>query len=298
MVQQWKLGRMKKSLFIKRPLRELNVYELDLLAWLEKKLATSEAYRNTLKATLFNPDLKQVKEFRRKEYKQYFYNEGKKVKGAAPRRYYAQPQILGWDIFWAVDDAGEAGRVETYEDYLTFLQEEVTLETFHKGLVNLAVSLVDMGQLKEMLDQKKLQEWILTVATWYANSFFVTPFEGKKKELYAHERQKKVIEESFPALRLAPTTEVNDTKFMIDYVVLRRFDNKPVLGISIKGPSYERGYNSTYLQSGESRETRGHNAFKREHNAEVITVISHQTPSKDEQHIIRPLMNALRNAGY
>lgn len=290
--QEWKPGRLKKDkLFVSNSLRDLYVDEVAFLKRVEARLRTNEAYREEMIGRLFPTDPEFMKRHLAKEHSKWMFGEGRGVK-EAPRRYWAQPQILGWDIFWAVEDAESAGKMGSWEDYLNFLKNEISDPVLPLLFAaKMAIQLLDPVEVVGLINDREFQPWLNSVIFFYAKSFFWIPFSGRHKEILCVSSLKEAVS-LYEGLRLLPTSEVHDVKYMFDYVILRAHDRQPILGVSIKGESYARGGRSSHKAAGESRESRGHREFKKDFGSQVetVTVIASGKPSDDESYI-----NSVRN---
>lgn len=289
--QQWKPGRARKDkMFIARPYRELNVYEVKLHTWIMDKLSKSPEILTVMEAALYNTSIPEVEGYKSYEYKHWFYGEGQKTNKPAPRRYLSQPQALGWDIFWAVEDATTADvDMTSYEAYLAFLrgQSEYKSAHFISSCVELAICLLSPEAVEQKAGAgREMWQWIEDVCHFYARSFFYTPWHGALKETYFERHIKQVLKEQDSILKLRPTSEVNDLKYMVDFVLQDTLTGKIVAGVSVKGYSYHFGKlkgTSSYLKEGEKREERGHNLFKKEQKASVYVIISGDEQSRNEE---------------
>ena len=129
-------------------------------------------------------------------------------------------------------------------------------------------------------------QWIEDVCHFYARTFFYTPWKGAIKEAYFEKHIRQVLTEQNSTLKLRPTSEVNDFKYMVDFVLQDTLTNKIVAGVSVKGYSYYFGKlkgNSSYLKKGEEREKRGHSLFNKEQQAPVYVIISGEEQARNEE---------------
>lgn len=281
--QEWKPGRMRKdNIFIQRPYRELNVFEVELKRFILEKLASDLGMRQKCEEALFNPNPELVKKHKKAEYDFFLYNEGRKLSTPPARRYLAQRPVLGWDIFWAIEDANSAGvDMGSYPAYLDFIREQSGGKTygFLNVIVEYAICLLDPPSVAHKADNggRELWEWIIDCCYFYAHSFFVIPWQGNLKEEFFVKYTRPYIASEAMNLKLRPTTEINDSKYMVDFVIEDVFTRKIVAGISVKGYSYHFGKlrgNSSYLKNAESREKRGNDLFRKEVGAPVFVIIS------------------------
>lgn len=299
MIQEWKPGRLKKTQYLDRPLRELTQSDTEFYEAYMLYVEHDQGFRERFLHALWCPDSERVKNHKRQEYKFWFYNEGRHLKTQPARRWLSQPSILGWDIFWAIDDAKRAGRADTYEGYISFVREQAgSFYEFYNVILELAISLLDEPALDKHVQDEAFDDWLIDITVWYANSFFYTPWAGAKKELIAESIIRPLVEE-YEDLKLVETTEVNDMRYMVDFVIIQPDGEgrKAVAGFSVKGASYYyaslRG-NSKYQKQGESREQRGQKLFRQETGAVATVVIADpESPALTSTHCAGPVRAVL-----
>lgn len=239
----------------------------------------------------------EVENYKSKEYATIFY--GKESNHDAPRRYWAQPGVLGFDTFAACEAAFKAKTGETYGAYTTFLASYLPARKVVQGFLRMVAT----WEEEALGDAERLKHF----GRFYAMSFLLTVWRGKRKEAIAEPIMKKEIQ-NYPGLILKKTSNENDQTYMIDYVILKHVfgakpDLLPVAGISIKGLSWwnsNRLGTSTYQQQGEIREKKGHSRFKKEWKAGVTVLVSDEDPAMATMLILgelRPLLQKLEKAG-
>jgi len=272
--------------------------QVDYNIALEALQASPEALQEFIEP-VFNSDKKYVQNWKRKEYLQHFYKENKSVNQTAARRYWAKPQVLGWDIFDLEKEATKANQHETYENYTLYVYNNVNHLTVAKIVLKLAYCFLTPEQVEAKQLNNQWNEWLYDIKTWYANSFVFTVWFGKHKEHYALPYM--VDEAAKYGLKVFKTSAEKDMKYMIDYVALE-WDTltnnwKPIFGISVKGLSWfyaNNNGNSSYQSKGEVREKRGHESFTTEYKAPVIIVVSDPESGNGSIRIVSTMRETLQ----
>ena len=75
--QEWTPGRATKDkMFIARPYREMNVYEVKLHAWVMDKLASSPEILAVMEAALYKTSPAEIEAYKSYEFKHWIHSEG------------------------------------------------------------------------------------------------------------------------------------------------------------------------------------------------------------------------------
>lgn len=267
--------------------------ELVVAKTLELFTSSPEALTDFL-TPVFEKDVSIVRKHKRAQYVSLFYKEDENKKQVAPRRYWAKPEILSWDIFNVEAEAYKFGAL-TYEAYVAYIQENVSNLKIAEIVLKLAYCLITGKEAEEKISGGEWDEWLFDVSTWYARAFIETLWFGKSKEHFALPVMR--VEAEKYGLKIVKTSTENDMKFMIDFVCLRLDTNTqkwlPLFGISIKGLSWyysNEKADVAYQIKGEQRENVGHKKFQREHKASVITVVS----DPEVQNGLMPIVGTMR----
>lgn len=299
--QQWKPGRARKDkMFIPRPYRTMTQQEAKLHTWIMNKLTGSPEILMVMESALYSTSIPNIENYKSYDYKHWFYGEGNKTNSQAPRRYLSQPQVLGWDIFWAIEDATSTGvDMTSYEAYVEFLREQSGHKSarFLSSCVELSICLLSPEAVEQKAGAgREMWQWIEDICHFYARSFFYTPWHGALKEAIFEKYIKQVLEGQGSTLKLRPTSETNDFKYMVDFVLQDTMTGRIEAGISVKGYSYYFGKlkgTSSYLKKGEERERRGHSLFKKEQKAPVYVIISGNEQERNEELLFPQVNNML-----
>lgn len=249
--------------------RQLSEKELGFIAREVAEAQDDNSKMNTLLAPLRNASLEQVQNHKGREYSRLMFKGGQK----APRRYFARPATAGFDIFAIYFQAKEEESIETYEAYRDYFLSTVSEDSLLTSLFMQAFALKPLEELRALFANKQAwnQYWE-TMSIWVAKSFIHTIWQGKRKEELFHREASEYL--AGTEWNLRETTPQQDMKFMIDFTLEE--NGKVIAGISVKGKSYVMGKanGSQYLESGEVRERKGHQAFFELSGAKTHVIIS------------------------